>query len=159
MKLHERGLFAYMYRMCGNRDDAEELAQAAFVRAWGGISGFRGESSFKTWLFRIATNLAINKRTRTRPTVELSELLAAPESRQPEESFRRKRREELVQAALDRLPKDQRAALVLSVYEGMSYKEIARALGKTVRAVDSLLVRAKQNARRFLEPARKRNVL
>jgi len=68
-------------------------------------------------------------------------------------------RTELVQAALARLPTDQRTALVLLVYDGLSYREIGAALGKTVRAVDSLLVRAKANVRRTLAPARKKGLL
>ncbi len=159
VRRHERPLFGYLYRMCGNGNDAEELAQAAFVRAWKALAGFEGRSSFKTWLYRIATNLAINKRTRTRPTVELSELLTSPEQEQPEESFQRKRREEVVWAALDRLSPDQRSALVLSVYERMSYKEIAEAMGKSVRAVDSLLVRARVGVRKILGPARRKGVV
>jgi len=159
VRKHEHHLFSYMYWMCRNPDDAEEATQEAFVRAWKGISKFQGKSSFKTWLFRIATNLAINKRTRTKPTVELSDIIAAPKSQQPEESFRRKQKQELVQAALNRLPKDQRTALVLSVYQRMSYKEIAEAIGKSVRAVDSLLFRAKRNIRGFLRLARRKGIL
>ena len=156
---HQRPLFGYIYRMCGNAADAEEVAQAAFVKAWQAIGGFRGESSFKTWLFRIATNLCINRRTRTRPTEELSEFLPAPEHQEPQETFRQRVREETVQTALAKLPPDQRSALVLSVYQGLSYKEIAASMGKSARAVDSLLFRAKTNLRRSLAAARARGVI
>jgi len=159
VRRHERPLFSYLYRMCGNPDEAEEMAQAALVRAWQGIKGFQGRSSFKTWLFRIGTNLAINRVQRRKPTCELQDTLPAPKTEEPDEVFRRQRREELVHQALARLPADQRSALVLCTYQDLSYREIARSMHKTVRAVDSLLFRAKQNLRKLLEPARKKGLV
>jgi RNA polymerase sigma-70 factor (ECF subfamily) len=159
VRRHQQGLFSYLYRMAGNSADAEELAQAALVKAWQAISGFRGASSFKTWLYRIGTNLCLNLRTRTKPTEELGEFLPARSSDEPTETYQQKVREELVQAALAELPADQRSALVLSVYQQMSYKEIAETMGKSVRAVDSLLFRAKTNVRKALEPARNKGVI
>jgi len=145
--------------MLGNPAEAEELVQQAFVRAWKGLPGFRAESSFKTWLYRIATNLSINRTKRRKPVVELPETLAAPSSEEPEERYRQRQREELVRSALALLPGDQRSALTLATYEDMSYRDIARAMGKTERAVDSLLFRARTNLRRLLEPARKQGVV
>ena len=159
VRRHQRPLFSYLFRMCGNPDEAEEMAQAAMVRAWQKLSGFQGRSSFKTWLYRIGTNLAINRIQRRKPTYELPETLPASETEEPEQAFRSRRREELVQAALQELPADQRSALVLCTYEDMSYQEIARSMGKTVRAVDSLLFRARQNLRKLLEPAREKGLL
>jgi RNA polymerase sigma-70 factor, ECF subfamily len=159
VRRHQRGLFSYLYRMCRNSSDAEETTQAALVKAWEKLASFRGESSFKTWLYRIGTNLCLNLRTRRKPTEELSETLTAPDSERPEAAFRQKLREEAVGRALACLPEDQRAALVLSVYQDMSYKEIAETLGKTVRAVDSLLFRAKTNVRKALAEDRAKGVI
>jgi RNA polymerase sigma-70 factor (ECF subfamily) len=159
VRRHQRGLFGYLFRMCGNAADAEEMAQQALVNAWGGLRNFRGDSSFKTWLYRIATNLCINRATRRKPTCELPESLPAPESSGPAESYARERRIAAVREALDRLPADQRAALVMVEYQEMSYKDAAAALGRSVRAVDSLLFRARQNLRRLLEPARQRGIV
>jgi RNA polymerase sigma-70 factor (ECF subfamily) len=159
VRRHQQGLFSYLYRMCRNGSDAEELAQAAMVRAWEALAGFRGASSFKTWLYRIGTNLCLNLRTRRKPVEELPETLAAPDSEQPERAFQQKVREDAVREALARLPADQRAALVLSVYQDMSYKEIAQTMGKTVRAVDSLLFRAKTNVRKALAEDRAKGVI
>ena len=156
---HQRGLFSYLYRMCRNSSDAEEMAQAAMVKAWEKLAGFRGASSFKTWLYRIGTNLCFNLRTRRKPTEELCETMAAPDSERPDAAFRQKMREEAVRRALDCLPGDQRAALVLSVYQDMSYREIAETIGKTVRAVDSLLFRAKTNVRKALAEDRAKGVI
>jgi RNA polymerase sigma-70 factor (ECF subfamily) len=159
VRRHQQGLHSFVYRTCGNAADAEEVTQAALVRAWRGIAGFRGASSFKTWLYRIGANLALNLRTRTRPTQELTEFIPAADSTRPDAQYRQKQREQAVQAALARLPADQRTALVLSVYEEMSYREIGDTMGKSVRAVDSLLFRAKQNLRKLLGPARDRGVV
>ena len=159
VRRHQRGLFSYLYRMCRNSSDAEEIAQAAMVKAWEKLAGFRGASSFKTWLYRIGTNLCFNLRTRRKPTEELCETMAAPDSERPDAAFRQKMREEAVRKALDCLPDDQRAALVLSVYQDMSYKEIAETIGKTVRAVDSLLFRAKTNVRKALAEDRAKGVI
>jgi RNA polymerase sigma-70 factor (ECF subfamily) len=159
VRRHQRGLFSYLYRMCRNTSDAEEMAQAAMIKAWEKLAGFRGASSFKTWLYRIGTNLCFNLRTRRKPTEELSETMAAPDTERPEAAFKQKVREESVRRALACLPEDQRAALVLSVYEDMSYKEIADTLGKTVRAVDSLLFRAKTNVRKLLAEDRAKGII
>jgi RNA polymerase sigma-70 factor (ECF subfamily) len=159
VRRHQHGLYSYLYRMCGNSSDAEELTQAALVRAWQGLAGFRGASSFKTWLYRIGMNLCFNLRTRRKPTEELTEFMPAPDRERPEETYRQQVREEQVRAALAALPADQRAALVLSVYQGMHYKEIAATMGKSVRAVDSLLFRARANVRRHLAEARAKGVI
>ncbi|MEO0085260.1 MAG: sigma-70 family RNA polymerase sigma factor [candidate division WOR-3 bacterium] len=158
VRRHQRGLFSYMYRMTGNSAEAEELAQQALVKSWQALRSFRGGSSFKTWLYRIGINLALNFRSRTRPTEELSEFIPAKEA-DPADEFQQRRRDAAIQAALAGLPKDQRTALVLSVYEGMSYSEIGAAMGRSVRAVDSLLFRAKQNLRKLLEPARNKGIV
>jgi RNA polymerase sigma-70 factor (ECF subfamily) len=159
VRRHQHGLFSYLYRICRNSADAEEMAQAALIKAWEKLAGFRGASSFKTWLYRIGTNLCFNLRTRRKPTAELCETMAAPDTERPDAAFQQKVREEAVQRALACLPEDQRAALVLAVYEDLSYKEIAETLGKTVRAVDSLLFRAKTNVRKALAEYRAKGII
>jgi RNA polymerase sigma-70 factor, ECF subfamily len=159
VRRHEAALFSYLFRLTGNRDSAEELAQAAFVRAWEKLDGFEHRARFKTWLFRIAYNLGINRLTRTRATEELPESLAAGAEAQPPELLRTRQLNNVVRDALSRLPPEQRACLILATYEDMSYQEIGRALGKSNRAVDSLLVRARQNLRRLLEPARRKGLI
>jgi len=159
VRRHQHGLFSYLYRMCRNSSDAEEMAQVAMVKAWEKLGSFRGASSFKTWLYRIGTNLCFNLRTRRKPIEELLETMAAPDAARPEQAFQQKVREEVVQRALARLPADQRAALVLSVYQDMSYREIAETMGKSVRAVDSLLFRAKTNVRKVLAQDRAKGII
>lgn len=159
IRRHQHGLYNFVFRLCHDAAVAEELTQAALVRAWTALSGFRQASSFKTWLYRIGANLAKNYRSRTRPSEELTETIPAPESGQPEAEYRRRCRERVVREALLKLPPAQRLALVLSVYEGQSYQEIAAVMGRSVRSVDSLLFRAKQNLRRLLQPAQDRGII
>lgn len=160
VRRHQEALYCYLYRMCRrNSAEAEELAQETFVRAWQGLGGFRAEARFKTWLFRIGANLCINRLTRTRRLDPLTEEIPAPRQDEPEETHRRRVRSELVRAALDRLPADQRSALVLSMYEEMSYDEIAEAMGKSPASVNALLYRARMGVRRYLGRAHEQGLL
>lgn len=159
IRRHSTALYAFIYRMVGDPADAEELTQEAWVKAWRALSGFKGKSEFKTWLFKIGMNLAFNLKKRRKPAAELSEILPAANGVEPVVVFEQKRREQVIQAALAQLPPDQRTALVLNIYQGMSYREIAQVMGRSVRAVDALLFRAKTNLRQILTPARKKGVV
>ena len=121
-------IYCYLYRTCRNSADAEEMTQESFVKAWEGLKGFRGAASFKTWLYRIATNLCINRLSRRKPHDPLSEDLPAARRDEPEESLRQRVRSECIGRALAGLPADQRSALVLSIYEELSHEEIGRIL-------------------------------
>lgn len=156
---HSLSLYRFLYRLVGDPADTEELTQETWVRAWQALSRFKRQSSFKTWLFKIGMNLAFNLRKRRKPTEELNELVLASTQDEPVVAFQQKRREEVVKAALAKLPPHQRTALVLAIYEGLSYKEIAEVMGRSVRAIDTLLVRAKNNLRQILAPARRRGII
>jgi len=156
---HQQPLFTFIYRMVNNYNDAEELCQQTLIRAWEKIKSFQGKSSFKTWLFRIGINLTLNHQTRTRQPEPLNELLPADLAHQPEHQFQKQQKQKLISAALQQLPADQRLALTLIVYENLTYKEAAKIMGKSVRAVDSLLVRARARLRTLLEPARKKGII
>lgn len=159
VKSHSPALYRFIYRLVGDPVDAEELTEETWVRAWQALSRFKRQSSFKTWLFKIGMNLAFNLRKRRKATEGWNELMVASTEAEPVAVFQQKRREEVVKAALARLPPDQRTALVLAIYEGLSYKEIAKVMGRSVRAVDGLLVRAKNNLRQILMPARKQGII
>ena len=153
VRQYQGPLYCYLYRMCRNPAEAEEYAQETFIKAWKALPGFRADSSFKTWLFRIGTNLCINHLSRRRPTEPLPETLAAPDCDQPETTHQRHVREERVRAALDRLPADQRSAVILSIYEELSYEEIAAAMGRSLASVNALLYRARMSLRSLLADA------
>lgn len=151
---HSRPLYCYLWRMCRDSAEAEELAQAAFVRAWEGLAGFRGDASFRTWLYRVATNLCINRTTRRRRTEPLDEATPARRGDEPEAVFRQRALHERLSAAIGALPADQRSALLLFAYDEMSHVEIGQALGRSAAAVNALIYRARLAVRKALEEER-----
>jgi len=148
------------FRYLGSRDDAEVAAQDAFLKIWKHAAEFRGSAQVWTWIYRITANVCLNMKIRKRE--ELSELdssVPAGESHQPQDIHSRQRQEEIIRRALDLLPADQRMATVLCRFEGMSYEEAAQTMNKSVRAVATLLFRARDNLRTRLLPLQKRGVL
>ncbi|HTW92220.1 MAG TPA: sigma-70 family RNA polymerase sigma factor [bacterium] len=158
VRRHHVSVYCYLYRTCRNGAEAEEMTQVAFVKAWEALRGFRGQASFKTWLFRIATNLCINRLSRRKPSDPVSEEIPAPRRDEPEEALRQRLLSERIGRALEALPADQRSALVLSIYEEMSHEEIAAAMGRSPASVNSLLYRARIGVRRALEDVHARDL-
>jgi RNA polymerase sigma-70 factor (ECF subfamily) len=150
---HQRDIYRLCYRYVNNHEDADDLAQEVFVKAWRAIPRFRGDSSFSTWLYRIAVNACLNFRAARRPaSEELPETLADPragaEARVEDEEEAARIRE-----AVGRLPEKQRATLILKVYHELSHEEVAKILGSTVGTVKANLFHALANLRkRMAEP-------
>jgi RNA polymerase sigma-70 factor (ECF subfamily) len=151
---HSRPLYCYVWRMCRNQAEAEELVQQTFVKAWEGLGGFRAEASFRTWLFRIGTNQCLNRLARRRTHVPLDESLAGPARDEPDQIRARRVQSERVQAALLSLPLDQRAALLLYAHDELSYDEIAAVMGRSTAAVNALIYRARVAVRVAMGAAR-----
>jgi RNA polymerase sigma-70 factor, ECF subfamily len=129
-----RDVYSLCLRILGDPDDASEATQDAFLKAWRGLKGFRGEAMFTTWLYRVATNAAISKhRSRTRRTKHEArtddEMLAQIPSTASTESAAGARLEvQQVEQALALLPESYRAALVLKDVYGLTIEEIAKQL-------------------------------
>ena len=163
---YKDGIYNYIRRMISNRDDAEDLAQEVFVRAFGAIKSFRREANLRTWLYRIATNLCVDKYRRA----ALEKQLIAPSQREqsgngesrpvelpdsthdPRRVFERTELQTEVHKALSRLPEKLRAAVLLYDLEGMSYDEIAETVGCPVGTVKSRLFNARVQLRHLLRP-------
>jgi RNA polymerase sigma-70 factor (ECF subfamily) len=142
---HAGGVFGLAYRLVGDRHAAQDITQESLLAAYRGLARFRGESSFKTWLYRIATNRCLNYLTRHRPTEPLEHLdIAADVSRGPAEASIANAQTQAVRKAVADLPDAQRVPLVLSEYHQMSYEQIAAVTGSTVPAVRSQLFRARR---------------
>jgi RNA polymerase sigma-70 factor, ECF subfamily len=151
--------------LLGDRDEALDLSQEVFLRVFRTIYRFRGQSSLRTWIYRIAVNQARNRhrfwrRRHRADQVSLDqhiathgELLSSGDSK-PDRMFAQKELAELLQRALDHLPFDQRTAIVLREIDGLSYEEIAFSLGVAVGTVKSRLTRARQALRLELREAR-----
>jgi RNA polymerase sigma-70 factor (ECF subfamily) len=147
---YQRDVYRLCYRFVNNHEDANDLAQEVFLRVWRAIPRFRGESSFSTWLYRIAVNACLNFRALRRPsTQELPEGLADP---QPGAEARLASDDEArrVRAAVARLPEKQRATLILKVYHELTHEEVAEILGSTVGTVKANLFHALGNLRRLV---------
>ena len=151
------------YRILGNKEDAEDVAMEVFVRVHRSAASFRGDSKLSTWLYRISVNLSLNhlrKRRRYRylgflslsePAGKLAGRTAqAPEGQRPDRELEADERSRVLNEALAGLPDNQRAAIVLHKFEGLSQDEIAGVLGVTPAAVESLVHRAKQTLHRRL---------
>lgn len=158
---HSQWVYNLAYRMVGDREEAHDIAQEAFVRAFSAIKGFRRGSSFSTWLYRVTTNVCLDeiKRRRRRPRA-ISELRSEeglpvdPPARGGDvaEQVQALERRELVQRALGALPIHYRLTLVLYELQGCSYEEIAAITGARVGTVKSRLNRARVALKDALRP-------
>ena len=158
-------VFQLAMNLLGDRDEALDLSQEVFLRVFRTIHRFRGQSSLRTWIYRIAVNQARNRhrfwrRRHRADQVSLDQhieahgdFVSAGEST-PDRVLAQKELAERLQHALDHLPFDQRTAIVLREVDGLSYEEIAFSLGVAVGTVKSRLTRARQALRQELREAR-----
>jgi RNA polymerase sigma-70 factor (ECF subfamily) len=157
---HRRSVVNYLTRMVRDQAVAEELAQEAFLRVYRARSNYQPSAKFTTWLFRIATHLALNslrdgRHLRNRQSIDephagQQPLQLADGRANREEQFLAEARLEAVRQAIAALPEKQRAAVLMHKYEEMDYVQIAGALDCSVSAVKSLLFRAYESLRRDL---------
>lgn len=150
-------IFLVMLKYVRNREDARDLTQEAFIRAFKSRHSFRGESGLYTWIFRIAVNLAINHRTRSRDN-QLSSLEYSPELRvdaDPAREIANREIGEIVDRAVEKLPGRQRMAFVLRYYEEMPFTEVAETMGVTEGAAKANYHQAIRKLQKGLEPYRR----
>jgi len=157
-------LYPMALRLLGSPDDAQDLLQDAFVRGFEKLDQFQGESSFFTWIYRIAVNLALSRLRKQglRRVLRLPELrpggtrdyeiVDETEAAGPSLALERAEREAVVTAALNDLDPDHRAVVILKDYEDKRYEEIADLLHIPVGTVRSRLHRARRELRRKLSP-------
>lgn len=150
----ERPVFAFLARMLGSREEAEDLAQEAFLRAWRNASRYRASGQFKSWLFRIVGNLARSRLRRRKIVrwISFDPVAHDKPTREDtgEQTLERAETRQSVREAIGRLPERQRQALLLKMYDGLSYQEIASTMEVSVPAVESLLHRATTALRKEL---------
>jgi len=150
--MHWQPIVNLGYRMCGDIDQAEDIAQETFIRAWQKIHTYRPQSSFRSWLYRIATNLAVDKFRRESGKYEsLDGDSALSTDKKPEVLFLDMELGEQVQRAVLALPPASRIVLVLREYEELSYHEISETLDIPVGTVMSRLNYARANLRHSLK--------
>ena len=151
---YEKNVYNIALRMVGDPDDAADMTQETFIKAYRALSGFRGDSKFSSWLYRIASNVCLDfLRSRSRhPQVSLSTVdeddratFELPDMRQnPEEQLMKKLGMEAVRRGLEQLPEQQRQILVLRELGGLSYAALAQTLGLEEGTVKSRIFRARK---------------
>ncbi len=150
---HRRRVYQVCYRYVGNHADAADLAQEVFLRAYRGLRRFKGEAALATWLYRIAINVCRSRAGSQPPAAEPlddgdnggSAAVDPVGSAMANEQAHRLRR------AIARLPRRQRAVLILRIYQDLPHREIARVLGSSVGAVKANFFHAVRNLRRLLD--------
>jgi RNA polymerase sigma-70 factor (ECF subfamily) len=147
---HQHAVFNIAYRMTGRREDAEDLAQDAFLKAYSALREFRGESSFRTWICQIATRVCIDHLRSRKETVELNEDLAVTADG-PDLSTAVVDRQ-FIAEAIQSLPPHYRAAVILRHLEHRSYQEIADILRLPLATVKTHIRRARARLRERLAP-------
>jgi len=156
----ERPIYALAYRVIGREEDARDVCQETFLRAFRALPGFKGQAKFSSWLYRIALNLCRDwiRRQRRAPVMQMPEgvdpgELAADQG--PVESIEdlvgRRQLSEVVEEAMALLPEEQRTAIVLKEYHGMTFQEIADMQGCPLSTVKTRLYQGLTVLRRHLE--------
>lgn len=150
---HRRAVYQVCYRFVRNHEDAADLSQDVFVRAFKGLRTFKGDAALGTWLYRVAVNVCLNRLALKRPRTEALEPEAHidPRIETAHEVVARGERAVVVRQAIAKLPPKQRATLVLRVYQDLSHEEIATALGSSVGAVKANFFHALGNLKRLLK--------
>lgn len=148
--MHYQGVINVVYRLGGEMQLAEDVAQETFIRVWTKLHTYRRVGSFRSWVYRIATNAALDVFRRRKEEVDIEELpLSSPDSGVEQNLIRRQQAEIVRQAVLD-LPPASRSVLVLREYEGLSYQEIADSLEIPVGTVMSRLAYAREKLKQEL---------
>jgi len=149
---HRRQVYQLCYRYVGNHEDAADLAQDVFIRAYKGLKGFKGQSALPTWLYRIAINVCLNRLALKTPRSEPLDRRDRPDvrSERADATLLREERAGEVRAAIRRLPRKQRATLILRIYHDLPHEEIAAILGSSVGAAKANFFHALANLKKLL---------
>jgi RNA polymerase sigma-70 factor (ECF subfamily) len=150
---HQRQVYQVCFRFMSNHEDAADLAQDVFVRAYRGLRGFKGHSALATWLYRIAVNVCLNRVATNTPAFEPIDRVERADRglEAADATMLRQERAGEVRAAIARLPRKQRATLILRVYHELPHDEIAQILGSSVGAVKANFFHALANLKTLLE--------
>ena len=152
---HQRAVFNAAYRLLGNQEEAADITQDAFIRAYQALDSFQRDKPMTPWLCRIAINLSLNRLKHRRPTVSLDDDLntfeIADASTEPQAQLLRVEQQRRVRWAVLALPPDQRAIIELRHFQGLSYDEIAAQMELSLASVKSRLFRARKKLRQILD--------
>lgn len=159
---HQEKVRNTCFRFVKNPQDADDLAQDVFVQVYESLAHFRNEAELSTWIYRIAANKSLDflrrqkrKKRFARLTSlfglsDLKEEIVVPTEGDPQQDMEQAERRQVLEAALEHLPENQRTVITLSKYEGFRNKEIAGIMELSVSAVEALMHRAKKNLHKTL---------
>jgi len=150
---HRRTVYQVCYRFVGNHEDASDLSQESFVRAWKGLKSFQGQSLLSTWLYRITVNVCLNRvSAKAAPTDPLESIDHFEDTRTEgaQSTLLREERAATVRRAIAALPRKQRATLILRTYHDLSHQQIADILGSSVGATKANFFHALANLKKLL---------
>jgi RNA polymerase sigma-70 factor (ECF subfamily) len=154
VRRHTDRFFAGAYRMCGNTQEAEDMVQDAFLKIWQNPDIWKEDrgAKFTTWFYRILVNSNIDRMRKTQKIVSGETILPfiADGKPNPESETAISQEQQTMERALSALPERQKTALTLCFYEGLSNVEAANAMGVKIKALESLLMRAKTGLRDYL---------
>jgi len=161
---HKDHAYNLALRICGNHEEAEEIAQDAFMKAYRSLKSFKMKSSFATWLYRIVYNTAVSLvRTRKKGVLSLEEFPADAtdfiRANSSEEEAEAEYRNSLVNFALQKIGEDERALVTLYYYEELNTEEIAEVTGISKSNVKVKLFRARQKMVEIIEKVEKKNLI
>jgi RNA polymerase sigma-70 factor (ECF subfamily) len=154
---HQRAVYNAAYRLVGHYDEAADVAQEAFIRAYQALTTFQRDKPMRPWLCRIAINIALNRLKQQRPVLSLdddrqSPALEVPDvSSEPQRNLLRAEQQRLLRHAILALPPEQRVVIELRHFQGLSYDDIGASLNLSLANVKSRLFRARKKLRQILE--------
>jgi RNA polymerase sigma-70 factor (ECF subfamily) len=148
---HWDGLYRWLYHLAHDRHAAEDLAQEAFLKAFNGLHTFRAGTNFRAWLFRIAHNSFVNQRRTARARQPFPEELPTRDDGPVEQALSREALQ-MLSRAVGRLPSEFRSAFLLRAEEGMSFRDIGKALGITEETARWRVFKARQKLMTVLAP-------
>ena len=147
---NQAGVWALAWRCLGDAAEAQDIVQEAFLRIYQAASGYRPTARFRTYLYRVVTRLCLDWKAKKHPDYTDTLSSFPDSSRSPEALAGQSELSDAVRKCLADLPMNQRLAITLRHYDGMSYDEIAEVLNVSAKAVDSLLQRARETLRQRL---------
>lgn len=162
IEAYQKKIFNLAFRMIGNYDDAGDLAQEALIRVYKSIAGFKEQSSFSTWVYRITTNVCLDeiRKRKNKKVLSLDEEIQVEDGEMqrqiesddplPDEVFEREELRQIINKAIETLPEEQRTVIMLRDLQGLSYDEIADILDCPGGTVKSRINRARQALKNVL---------
>ncbi len=158
---NQKKVYNLALKMTGNAEDAYDISQEAFIKAFKALKSFRGDSSFGVWIYRLTSNLCIDflrreKKRKTSPLVYINnsddeqEIEIADVSSEPETLYEKAELRQAINEGLMKLPEDHRQVLVLRELNGLSYSEISQTLKVEIGTVKSRIFRARSNLVKYL---------